>query len=53
MKKQSLETHRLIQLWDQLEIKNQVQWRRFENNEGTTSHLQLIVPCQTRKEILH
>ena len=50
-REQSIETHRLMQLWDQLEIKNRVLWRRFESKEGTSS--QLIVPREIRKEVLH
>ena len=52
-REESIETSRLMQLWDQLEIKDRVIWRRFESKEGTTSHLQLIVPREIRKEVLH
>ena len=45
-------TRRLIQQWDQLVLKDGVMWRRFEDKEGTTSILQLIIPQTLREEVL-
>ena len=45
-------TRGLIQQWDQLVLKDGVVWRQFEDKEGTTSILQLIVPHTLREEVL-
>ena len=44
-------TRRLIQQWDQLVLKDGVMWRRFEDKEGTTSILQLIIPQTLCEEV--
>ena len=44
-------TRRLIQQWDQLVLKDEVMWGRFEDKEGTASILQLI-PQTLREEVL-
>ena len=45
-------TRRLIQQWDQLVLKDGVVWRQFEDKEGMTRILQLIVPHTLREEVL-
>ena len=44
--------HRLIQLWDQLELHNGLLYRRFVDKVTEKSHLQLIVPLCYNNEIL-
>ena len=52
-KAQSLETRRLLQLWEQLEIHNGILFCRWENYDGTKSVYQLIVPKSHRRKVLH
>ena len=52
-KAQSLETRRLLQLWEQLVIRDGVLFRRWENHDGTKSVYQLIVPKSQRRKVLH
>ena len=52
-KAQSLETRRLLQLWEQLEIRDGILFRRWENYDGTKSVYQLIVPKSHRRKVLH
>ena len=42
----------LVQQWEQLEIHDQLLWRRFHHPDGIQSHLQLIVPTTLRHKIL-
>ena len=42
----------LVQLWDQLIVRNGVLYRQHEGEHGPGSHLQLVVPRQAREEIL-
>ena len=44
---------RLVQLWDQLVIKDQLLWRLFENNDGTEYIYQLVIPSALKSEVLH
>ena len=44
---------RLVQQWDQLEVKNGLLYRRFELSDGHNSHLQLVVPKQLQPQILN
>ena len=48
----SREEKKLIQLWDQLELKDGVLWRRYESSDGDAVHRQLIVPKSLRKSVL-
>ncbi len=48
----SIETRRLVQLWDQLEVRHGQLLRRFESPDGSTHHLQLVVPRTLRENIL-
>ena len=47
-KAQSLETHRLLQLWEELVICDGILFRRWENHNGTKSVYQLIVSKSRR-----
>ena len=44
---------KMIQLWDQLLVKDGILCRLFENVAGTNAVAQLIVPDSLKKEILH
>ena len=52
LKGRSRDFRQLIQLWDQLVIKEGVLYRNYEDAHGLGQHLQLIVPKQNREEIL-
>ena len=52
MKSQSLETRKLVQQWDQLEVLNGVLTRRFERESGEVVY-QWIIPPSGREELLH
>ena len=52
IKSQSLETQKLLQQWDQLEVRNGLLARKFEQEGKGVTH-QWIVPQSQRKEILH
>ena len=41
-----------MQLWDQLIVRNGVLYRQYEDEGGSGSHLQLVVPRKSREEIL-
>ena len=45
-------TRRLLQQWSQLRIKDKVLWRLFESEDGSSQHLQLVVPTSLREGIL-
>ena len=45
--------HKLIQIWDQLEVSDGVLVQRYEDAEGRRSYSQSVIPRQQRKEILH
>ena len=51
-KSKSLETRKLLQQWDQLEVRNGLLARKFEQEGKEVTH-QWIVPQSQRKEILH
>ena len=51
-KAQSLETRRLLQLWEQLVIRNGILFRRWESDSGSVGVYQLVVPKSQRKDIL-
>ena len=42
----------LVQLWDQLIVRNGVLYKEHEDEHGSGSHFQLVVPRQSREEIL-
>ncbi len=44
VKAMSLHGRRLLQLWDQLMLKDQLLWRQYENPRGSLTTLQLVVP---------
>ena len=48
----SIETRRLFQIWDQLEVKHGVLHRKFIGTGGGSSCLQLVVPTSLRSSIL-
>ena len=52
-KAQSLETRRLLQLWEQPVIHDGILFRRWENHDGTKSVHQLVVPKSQRRKMLH
>ena len=43
---------RLLQMWDQLVVRDGLLFRQFEDTSGSSSHLQLVVPAAMRKEVL-
>lgn len=48
----SREDKKLVQLWDQRELKDGLLWRRYESEDGNFSHRQLIVPKSLRQSVL-
>ena len=53
VKGKSLETRRLVQIWDQLLIQGGILYRRFENHHSSMEYvLQVVVPRSMRKRIL-
>ena len=46
------ETHQLAQLWEQLVLKEGILYRKFEEENGRKSYLQLVVPKDLREEVL-
>ena len=48
----SQEHRRLLQQWEQLELKNGLLHRRYENDQGTQIHLQLVIPRALRPQVL-
>ena len=51
-KSMSNNARRLVQMWDQLEMKDGLLWRNFEDHGGTMTRRQLVVPRVLREEIL-
>ena len=43
---------KLVQIWDQLIIKDDLLWRLFENNDGTGCIIQLVVPNSLKIAVL-
>ena len=43
----------MVQIWDQLIIKDDLLWRLFENNAGTGCITQLVVPNSLKTAVLH
>ena len=52
LKGQSLQVRRLIQLWNRLEVKDGVLWRRFDDDQSKANWMQLIVPKSLKEEIM-
>ena len=48
----SRSSRRLLQIWDQLTVRNGVLCRRFETSEGTSAVTQTIIPEALREEVL-
>ena len=46
-----MELKRLIQLWNQLRLKDGILWWEFEDEQGSSSTLQLVVPRKYREQI--
>jgi len=44
---------RLVQIWNQLVIKDTVLWTLFESNDGSRHTYQLVVPEVLKSEVLH
>ena len=44
---------KLVQMWDQLMIKDELLWRLFENRDGTGCIYQLVIPSSLKTEVLH
>ena len=42
----------LVQLWDQLIVRNGVLYKEYDDERDSGNHLQLVVPRQNREEIL-
>ena len=51
-KSQSLETRRLLQLWEQLVIRNGVLFRQWESSDGSRVVYQLVMPKSEREDVL-
>ena len=49
---ESREFRLLVQKWEQLEVKDGLLYRRYENNAGNAVWLQLVVPKSLRNQIL-
>ena len=43
---------KLVQIWDQLIIKEDLLWRLFENTDGTGYIIQLVVPNSLKTAVL-
>ena len=43
---------KLVQLWDQLFVKNGILWRFFEDMDGLDGVNQLVVPDSLKNEVL-
>ena len=52
IKGQDPKFRRLVQLWDQLVVKDELLWRLFENNDGTEYIYQLVIPSALKSEVL-
>ena len=50
--RRSREHARLLQQWDQLVVKNNLLYRRYEDDKGSSQHLQLVIPRVLRRLIL-
>ena len=48
----SIEHRRLLQLWEQLQVREGLLYRVFESDEGSSFHLQWVVPAKMREVIL-
>lgn len=48
----SRELARLVQLWDQLLVRDGTLYRQYEDEQGSGCHLQLVAPKPKREEIL-
>jgi len=46
------EAYQLSQLWDQLVVKEGILYRQFEDSNGRSSHVQLVIPRCLREEVL-
>ena len=49
----SPEVRRFFQPWDQLEVRDGLLWRKYEDKDGHNHHLQLVVPTSLRPTVLH
>ena len=49
---QSPHFRRLLQMWDQLVVKDSLLWRTYQSQETSQPHLQLVVPKCLRDNIL-
>lgn len=52
VKAMSPHCRRLVQIWDQLVIKDSLLWRQYDSPSGHMTTLQLVVPGSKREEIL-
>lgn len=43
---------RLLQKWEQLELKNGLPHQKYENDQGTQMHLQLVIPSALCPQVL-
>ena len=44
---------KLVQIWDQLVLRDELLWRLFENNDNTGCIYQLVIPSSLKTEVLH
>ena len=52
-KELSRETRRLFQLWDQLQLRDNILHRQYEKTDKSSIVLQLLVPNSKKEEVLH
>ena len=52
VKSQSHHYHRLVQLWDQLVVEGGTLQQCYEKDDGSSSHLQVMVPQSLRNRVL-
>lgn len=48
----SIELRRLVQIWDQLVIKDGLLFRKYLNNQKQDVHYQMVIPKAMRMEVL-
>ena len=48
---QAMEFKWLTHLWNRLRVKDDLLWREFEDEQGSSSAIQLVVPSKYREQI--
>jgi len=47
-----MNTHQLVQQWDQLVLNDGILYCNFESSDGTKHNLQMIIPTQLQEKVL-